>query len=152
MVCLDVCFIVRHFKITDSPRFGRKDCSYLEELTGIRFIRTGVASLFNLRQGFIGSTIQFEFEDVDIEGSLDNAVHPSFTLLLFGIDGIATHHPHEQIERVMKVTFAFTLGFLAAHGVWNVGQEGSKQLAELFQVASLQCSYNIARPTSGILV
>ena len=56
--------------------------------------------------------------------------HPSFALLLLGIDGVAAHHPHEQVERVMEIAFTLTFVFLSAHGVWNVCQEGREQLAE----------------------
>ena len=62
-------------------------------------------------------------------------VHPSFALLLFGIDGIAAHHSHEQIEGIMEVSFSFAFSFLPAHGVGDVRQERSEELAELFEIA-----------------
>jgi len=57
-----------------------------------------------LLQSFVGRSVQLELEDVDIVRSLDDAVHPSFALLLLGIDGVAAYHPHEQVERVVEVT------------------------------------------------
>ena len=142
---------VPYRKLTDCSCFGREHRTHLEELAFVRFVRTGITLFFDLLQGLVSSAVQLELEDVDIVGSFYNTIYPSFTLLFFGINGIATHHPHEQVERIMEVAFAFTLGFLATHGVGNVCQEGSEELADLFQIASLQCTYYITCPTSGIL-
>ena len=139
-----------HFKFADSSCLGREDRTHLEELAFVRFVRTGITFLFNLRQGFIGSSIQLEFEDVDVVGSFYNTIYPSFTLLLFGIDGIATHHPHEQIESIVEVAFALTLGFLSTHGVWDVCQEGSEELAELFKIARFEGIDHILCPVVDI--
>ena len=114
--------LVPYRKLADSTCFRREHRAYFEELAFIRFVRTGITLLFDLLQGFVSSAVQLELEDVDVVGSFDDAVHPSFALLFFGIDGIATHHPHEQIESIVEVAFAFTLCFLATHGVWDVCQ------------------------------
>ena len=78
-------FFLQNRKLTNSSCFGRENSIHLEELTLVRFVRTSITFVFDLLQGFIGCTIQLELEEVDVVGSLDDAVHPSFTLLLFGI-------------------------------------------------------------------
>ena len=55
-----------HFKVTDGSCLGREHGTHLEELAIVRFILTGIALLFNLCQGFIGSAIELELEDVDL--------------------------------------------------------------------------------------
>ena len=93
-------FFLQNRKLTNSSCFGRENSIHLEELTLVRFVRTSITFVFDLLQGFIGCTIQLELEEVDVVGSLDDAVHPSFVLLILGIDSIATHHPHESNEKL----------------------------------------------------
>ena len=106
-----------NFPVTDGSCFRRKNRTHLEKFALVRAIRTCIAFFLDLCQSFVRRTVQLKLEDVDIVGSFNNAIHPSFALLLFGIDGITAHHSHEQIEGVMEVAFAFTLGFLATHRV-----------------------------------
>ena len=91
-----ICIILlSYLKFAYSSCLGREHGTNLEELTAVCFVWAGISLVFYLLQGFIGSAIELELEDVDVVRSLYDAVHPSFALLLLGIDGVAAYHPHE---------------------------------------------------------
>ena len=120
---------LHHLPVAHRARFRREAHSDAEQLALICFVRTGITLVFYLLQGFVGRAVQLELEDVDVAGHFNDAVHPAFALLLLRIDGVAAHHTHQQIERVMEVTLPLTLGFLAAHGVRDVGQSAGGRLS-----------------------
>ena len=94
-----------------------------------------VAFLFDLPQGFVRRAVQLELEDVDVAWRLHDAIHPSLTLLLLGVDRINADESENQVKRVVEIAFPFTLVLLAAHRVGNVRQESGEQLAERVRFA-----------------
>lgn len=91
---------ISYFPVTNRSRFRRKADTYFVQWATVCLVGAGIALFFYLRQGFIGCTVKFEFEDIDVVGCFHDAIHPSFALLLFGVDGVAAYHAHQQVECV----------------------------------------------------
>ena len=103
-----------HLPIIHRTRFRRETYANTIEFALIHQVWTSITFIFYLFQSFIGGTVQLKFEDIDIIRGLDDAIHPTLALLLLGVGGIDTDHPHQQIERVVEIAFTLAFVFLSA--------------------------------------
>lgn len=126
-----------HFPVFHRACFRREAYADAVEFAGIIEIGAGITFLFNLAESFPGGAVQFKFKDINVMVCFDDAIHAAFALLLFGIDGVNADEAHEQVERVVEVTFFFALVFLTAHGIRDIAEERGEQAAEFIGVAFL---------------
>lgn len=120
----------RAHPIVDGTSFRREVGTYFIHGSCISFVGTCIALIFNLLQSLLSRSVQFEFEDVHEVGCFDNAVHPSFALLLFDVNGVDAHQTQQKVEGVLEIPFAFRLVFFAAHGVGNACQKARQLFVE----------------------
>ena len=113
---------------------------------GVLGVLAGIALFLDLADGLGGGPVELVLEDVDEARGLDDEVGAALAGVLLVVNGVDTHHAHEQVDGVLEVALLLSLVLMAACGVGNAGEERGEQVAVAVGVALLEGALGLQYP------